>query len=216
MDEFSATADMKHLRSNFFADVFRSHAWRGLESASGQGSDTWATREVVAELPGLLQRLGVRSLLDIPCGDFHWMRDVALDGIDYIGADIVPELIEQNRANHMRPGVRFEVLDLVSDDLPPVDMVFVRDCFIHFTNALIDEALANIRRAGIRYLCLTHQTDQAANIDLDRAVAGVNHEYRPINFTLPPFSFPAPVDAIPDSVAGRFPDKIMGVWRMTA
>jgi hypothetical protein len=35
----------------------------------------------------------VKSLLDIPCGDFHWMRRVNLQGLSYVGADIVRELI---------------------------------------------------------------------------------------------------------------------------
>jgi hypothetical protein len=35
-------------------------------------------------------------LLDIPCGDFNWMKLLNL-GVDYIGADIVGELIAENR-----------------------------------------------------------------------------------------------------------------------
>ena len=35
-------------------------------------------------------------MLDIPCGDFYWMKEVDLKDIEYIGADIVDELIKKN------------------------------------------------------------------------------------------------------------------------
>ena len=45
----------------------------------------------------LLSRRRVRSILDAPCGDFYWMKEVALCDIDYIGADIVEEIIARDR-----------------------------------------------------------------------------------------------------------------------
>lgn len=37
----------------------------------------------------MLKKYSIKSILDIPCGDFSWMKKIELDGIEYIGADIV-------------------------------------------------------------------------------------------------------------------------------
>ena len=209
---------MSNTRADFFHRVFTERMWNSDESASGVGSTLAAAHELVQGLPGALHQLGVRSLLDLPCGDFNWMKTVDLTGIDYLGGDIVVDVVEQNQRLHAREGVRFQVLDVVQDDLPPADLIFVRDCFIHFTLDLIQAALSNIRRADIKYLCMTNDSCREryaganfANIELDRAVDGVNFEYRPLNFQLPPFNFPPPVLTLSDGGAwDGF--KSMAIW----
>src|SRR4051794_37916315 len=49
---------------------------RDYRENSGVGSDLEATRAVSVALPGLVESLSVRRMLDIPCGDFLWMRHV--------------------------------------------------------------------------------------------------------------------------------------------
>ncbi|HYH44625.1 MAG TPA: hypothetical protein VEG34_03005 [Thermoanaerobaculia bacterium] len=72
------------------------------ESVSGVGSTLRETARLREALPGLIREEGVRSLLDIPCGDFHWMQHVALDveDVEYTGADVVPEIVAANQALH--------------------------------------------------------------------------------------------------------------------
>jgi hypothetical protein len=60
-------------RERLFTNIYRSNHWGGADSVSGGGSDLEQTSALRAALPGVLQRLGVRTLLDAPCGDFHWM-----------------------------------------------------------------------------------------------------------------------------------------------
>ena len=83
-------------RAERFQRIFEENAWGNRESVSGEGSNLERTKVVRAELPGLLARHGVRSLLDAPCGDFYWMKEVDLAGVDYIGVDIVPEIIARD------------------------------------------------------------------------------------------------------------------------
>src|SRR4051794_25090217 len=76
-----------------FTDIFRRNGWQGTVSNSGGGSDLVQTRRIIADLPLLIDQFRVRSILDIPCGDFFWMRHTDLRGAEYIGGDIVSELI---------------------------------------------------------------------------------------------------------------------------
>ena len=66
---------------------------------------------------GLLREIGARSLLDIPCGDFRWLREVEL-GVPYIGADIVEELVRANTEMFGSPERSFICLDLTEMSCP--------------------------------------------------------------------------------------------------
>src|SRR4051812_27850000 len=63
-----------------FSDIYRNNSWGDAESVSGRGSTLARTEVIRRSLPGLLESVGARSLLDAPCGDFNWMRHVELAG----------------------------------------------------------------------------------------------------------------------------------------
>lgn len=106
------------------------------------------------ELPRIISEYDVTSLLDIPCGDLHWISQITLpQGTTYIGADIVPQLIAANREKY--PHIDTRVLDIVTDSLPKSDLVLVRDLFGHLTNQEVTSAIENIRRSGSRLLLTT-------------------------------------------------------------
>src|SRR4029079_3449220 len=70
-----------------FERIQRPNLWGAATSVSGLGSEDHATSALREALPPLLQRLGVRTLLDAPCGDAGWIGRCRL-GVDYIGVDI--------------------------------------------------------------------------------------------------------------------------------
>src|SRR5882757_543401 len=77
-----------------FTNIFRKNWWSNGESRSGWGAELKRTVTIRAELREFARRHSIRSLLDAPCGDFHWMRHVEWPaGFRYIGADIVPDLV---------------------------------------------------------------------------------------------------------------------------
>src|ERR1700712_724666 len=77
-----------------FQRIHDSNLWGAEESTSGLGSEMDATAALRAELPRLLARRGVTSLLDAPCGDAGWINAASL-GVRYVGVDIVPALVER-------------------------------------------------------------------------------------------------------------------------
>ncbi|MEU7227955.1 class I SAM-dependent methyltransferase [Streptomyces chrestomyceticus] len=190
-------------------------------SRSGSGSDLVQTAALRRELPELISRLGVRSFLDMPCGDFYWMSQVEL-GVDaYLGADIVPEVVEQNERKFGRPDRAFRVLDITRSRIPQVDMIFSRDCLVHFSNADVRAALRNVKRSGSTYFATTTFTGRADNAD-DIETGG----WRSLNLCRAPFSLPAPLHLVNENctevyesdedgarIEHRFADKSIGVWR---
>jgi hypothetical protein len=142
----------------------------------------------------------------LPCGDFHWMSEVKLPVAHYIGADIVPRLVETARIRYGRPQREFRTLDLCKDVLPRADLLLCRDCFIHLSEETIFLALANIIRSDIKYLLITTYPD------------GRNRSIRlgdwfPINLCAAPYNFPAPLRAIDDWVP-PFDRRQLALWEI--
>ncbi len=200
-DDDSHDASSERVRT--FEQIYRNNSWQNSESRSGPGSTLERTAVLRRELPAVLTRLGVRTLIDVPCGDCNWRQHVEIDLDTYIGVDIVPALIEENRRRYSRPNWRFEVADLINDPLPPGDAVLCRDALIHLSLADIARALSNIRRSGAKYLLATSHDAISVNTDITTG------EWRSINLMLAPFNLPAPLTRI---VENPRTGKILGVW----
>lgn len=192
-------------RRHVFERIYDQNLWGDPESASGAGSSTAATDAIRRELPAVLERYGIRSLLDAPCGDFHWMKHVAVTLDRYVGVDIVRELIERNARLYETDRIHFACADIVADRLPEADAVLCRDCFIHLPTRLIRAALTNFRASRIRYLILTNDRDVQTYHDIPIG------SFRRVNFMLQPFSFPPPLYVVSESDHG---DRQLCLWEL--
>jgi hypothetical protein len=180
---------------------------------SGLGSEADATATLRAELPGLLQRLGVMSLLDAPCGDAGWINAANL-GVTLIGVDIVPELIAQLTARADRGEIRgdYRLADITRDALPRCDAILCRDCLVHLSFANIDLAIENFHRSGATWLITTTFPDWQTNADCE------DGDWRALNFEHAPFSWGAPAALLNENcteAGGGWRDKSLGVWRLS-
>ena len=176
--------------------------------SSGPGSDLAATQVLRGELPDLLRSLSVRSMLDVPCGDFVWMRHVDLGSIRYIGADIIDEHVASHQKAFSSARRTFVALDLVTAKLPEVDLIFCRDCLPHFSYQLLWRALRNIKRARARYLLTTTFPEHSTNKDI------ITGSWRPLNLCAPPFNFPPPLRLLNEGHRPPYADKSLGLWEL--
>jgi hypothetical protein len=191
-----------------FTRIYETNKWRDGESRSGPGSNSASTATLQVELPRLLGSLEVHSMLDIPCGDFAWMKAVDYPLERYIGADIVKEVADRNAATYALPGREFACLDLTRDALPAVDLIFCRDCLVHLPLKDVALALRNIKKSNSRLLALTTFSDSKENTDI--VAPG---EWRKLNFLLAPFCFPEAVQVFNEKYPPS-PDKCIAVWRI--
>lgn len=200
--------------SQAFSEIFREKKWGGgAESFSGTGANLEQTKAIREEMPGLCAELGVRRLLDVPCGDFYWMRQVDLNGISYVGADIVREIIERNSRQFGGPsnGREFLHLNLCEDPLPEADLILCRDCLVHLSNSDVFKALRNIHSSNARYLLTTTFPNRDRNLDITTG------EWRTIDLSLAPFLFPPPMKIINERCTIRgneYADKSLALWRI--
>lgn len=193
-----------------FSYIYDHNLWGSEETRSGLGSSHEETLVLRERLAALFERLGIESLLDIPCGDFHWLSTMRLPA-SYTGADIVPAIVAANEARYGGPGRTFAQLDLTASPLPRADLILCRDCLVHLCDANIRKALGNMRASGARYLLMTHFPEQEENTDIP------DGDWRPLNFTLAPFALPPPEEILIEECAeggGAFRDKALGLWRV--
>jgi len=194
-----------------FAEIYSTNAWNGSDSVSGTGSDLVQTRVIAREIPLLYASLGVRTLLDVPCGDFHWMSRVDLNGLEYTGADVVDEIVSRNQRQHSRKGVRFRRLNLIQDRLPRVDLILCRDCLVHLPFPDVFSALERICDSRSEFLLTTTFPTRTDNEDISMG------DWRPLNLERTPFLLPPPLRVINEGCTegdGYFDDKSLGLWRV--
>lgn len=191
-----------------FVSIHVSNLWGAETSVSGLGSETDATLPLQRQLPALLRRLGVGTLLDAPCGDAGWIAGIGLQEIRYIGVDIVPALIAENTDKHKALG-NFVLADITGDPLPLADAILCRDCLVHLSFANIRRAVDNFRRSGARWLLTTTFVEWQRNSDCE------DGDWRALNLTKPPFAWPPPVDLLNEGceeAGGGWRDKSLAVW----
>lgn len=170
---------------------------RGRESLSGPGSYLSATTEIRDWLPRVIRAYGVRSMADIPCGDWNWMQHVDLP-VDYVGCDVVRGVIEQNRERY--PHVRFWVLNAITDVPERVDLILCRDLLVHLSYKHGLQVLDNFRRSGSRWL-LTTTFPGVTNAELPRWHDGWG--WRPIDVESSPYGLDRPIGGVREVVAGE-------------
>lgn len=196
-----------------FERIVQTNLWGAATSASGLGSETAAAAAVREALPNLLQRLGVRSLLDAPCGDAGWIADCVQD-FDYTGVDIVSSLIAANTLRAQRGEIagRFLTADITRDPLPGVDLILCRDCLVHLGFNNIQCAVTQFRASGAQWLLTTTFPEWKINLDCE------DGDWRALNMQCAPFNWLTPAELINercDEGDGGWRDKSLGLWRLS-
>ncbi len=193
-----------------FTDIYDRRTWGHGESASGAGSSLAETERVRQELPELCRELQISSLLDAPCGDFHWMKEINLSDVlaNYIGADIVPQMIAENEKQYGNANVRFVQANIATDDLPKADLILCRDCLVHLSFDTIKQALRNFKRSGAKYLLATNFMETKENCDVGSTRQG--YSWRRLNLLSAPFNLPEPIKIIDEGMH----HKSLALWRL--
>lgn len=196
-----------------FTKIYSKNTWGSAESVSGRGSELKHTQVLLRKLEYLTKDFQVQSMLDSPCGDFNWMQFLDKSNLTYIGMDIVPELIPPLNLKYGQDSkVTFMHGNMIEDQLPKVDLIFCRDCLVHFSFSDIKKTLLNFKNSGARYLLTTTYKDRGVNRDIRTG------GWRALNLELPPFNLPKPLKIIKENNLddnGVYFDKCMGLWDLS-
>jgi len=199
-----------------FTKIYHTNYWNGKNSKSGTGSDLETTEIMRIQLISLINSLGIKNMIDAPCGDFYWMKEIIneLDIIEYIGMDIVKEMIDKNIKHYGgNKKVSFGQIDVVNQILPKTDLIFSRDCLVHFSYDTAKKILRNFIESGSEYVLMTtFMSDKRQYPDI------LDGQWRAINFLGDPLRLPSPKKIILEGCIEdkyRWTDKSLALWKLS-
>lgn len=202
-------------RQQRFTEIYKTNEFKGDESISGPGSSLKNTEVLRKELVKLCKWLKVKTIVDAPCGDFNYMKEVVkeLDLIEYLGIDIVPEMIEQNAKKYLSNVVHFAIGDITTYPFPNVDILICRDCLVHLSFESSFKFFRNFAKSNIPYLLTTTFTgENRKNFNFEDG-----RNWYPMNLYIEPFNLPQPKILINEQCQegnGHYTDKCLGLWTL--
>lgn len=174
---------------NYYKDKIKS---LGIDSYSGRGSCIDTTEDIRKHLPIIIEKFNVKSIIDSPCGDWNWMKLVNLENINYVGYDILDEILDINKEKYSKKNINFVWKDLLEDsNINKVDLIICRDFLFHINNNSVSFLLDKFKSSGSKYLLST--SFEKTNINVDIRLEENEYGYRPINLLKEPFNLESPI-----------------------
>ena len=191
-----------------FNKIYNENLWSSAESVSGTGSELEYTLGLRKWLVEIIPAREIKKIIDAPCGDFNWMRlVVGASHVNYIGIDIVRNLIDKNQKKYGNSHVKFLTGNICEDRLPNGDLIIIRDCLFHLSFQDIDKALKNLSTVEYRYLLTTSHLIETNLVNIDI----ISGDFRYINLFQAPFNFDPNlvIDRVNDYPDGAYIKKEM-------
>jgi SAM-dependent methyltransferase len=171
---------------DIFANIYATDEWRG---GSGEGSTVAASAPYRRALEQILGARDVRSVTEVGCGDWQVSGLIDWQGVAYTGVDVVPELLEHNRA--IAPaGFQFVEADARTAEPPAADLLVAKDVLQHWPIADIERFMVTNQRR-YHYLLITNDI---SSVHCPPALQNSEIElgaWRTIDLEQPPFGWAA-------------------------
>lgn len=162
-----------------FSKIYKNCEWKFGEGFSGAGSLPEQTVDYRKFLQQFIRDHHVKSVIDFGCGDWSFSKEMDWSGINYIGCDVVPGIIERNRELYFAPNIHFYVVDAI-EDLPPADLFLCKDVMQHLSNKDIEHLLSHLDKYRFALI-----TNDVVGIGLNEDIPRGAH--RPLDLNKPPF-----------------------------
>ena len=193
----------KKLKKKIFTSIYKSNHWvqNGNKlsdehvSVSGHGSNINTDQFYMLKdnFIKIIKDYKISSILDMPCGDFLWIKRIIENkDIDYLGVDIVEELIINNKKKYQSKNINFQTCDIIDFKTNKYfDLIIIRDLFIHIKNNDIIKILDNLKLMNVKYIALNTYSDIINN----DVVVG---QHRKVNLLKEPFNLDKPIHFFQD------------------
>ena len=163
-----------------FERIYATNQWT---YGSGEGSLPPHNRVYARFLEDFIRTRGVRSVLDMGCGDWQFSRLIDWGGARYLGLDVVESVVQTNKERFERPGVEFRRYSGDPGDLPGADLLIAKDVVQHWSNASIQRWLPVIQ--NYRWALITNCVSPRRPFTRNTNIA--DGGFRPLDLRKAPF-----------------------------
>ena len=176
---------------NMFVNTYVKNIWGSNESRSGVGSTLPYTENFRKYLVETINNNEIKEIFDCSSGDWNWMKEIYKelpDTVNYIGNDIVPQLIESNNQKYGSDRFKFVCNDMLTQlktySDKSIDLVLCRHTLEHLPLQYCIGVVTEIKRVSKRAIITSSNNEyNISNTELD--VNG--HNSRQINLDMSPF-----------------------------
>lgn len=197
------------LMEDIFTKIFKSNSWGSKETPSGPGSTLEACSGIITKIPFWIDLHSIQTIVDLGCGDFHWMSRVDLDSIEYEGYDIVQEVVDA-ASKYAASNILFHQANILRMEIPAADLVLCKDVLIHLPDGDVLDLLHSIRASGSRLLAST--TAPGWNNMFRHGLKP--GEFAPIDLEAEPFNLGTPLDKVEVPRKEGNPTKFLALWTL--
>ena len=207
-----------------FEKIYEEKRWGNsdIENRKYSSGDGTRDNEIVGQYIDavtvfLSKQEGLKSGLDLGCGDFS--VGVAFCNLfkDYQAMDVAKNVIKENKTIYKSKNVSFSVLDLTSGQIPSTDVILVRQVLQHLSNDEIKKFTENIE-GKFHHLIVTESLSKSlffrSNKDINTGPGIRIHKKSGVVLEDNPFNLKfSKMDVIMEVVKGRelFVTKVYSV-----
>ena len=162
-----------------FSKIYKEGLWQG---GSGDGSKIENVREYVDVLQKYIDKPEIKTVIDLGCGDWQFSKFLDLSSVLYLGVDVVDSVIDSNIDLYSASNIDFISRDIITYELPQVDLIICKDVLQHLSNRDVISVLIKIIKSS-KFALITNDfnPESTSNIDIE------NGDYRYLDLTLSPF-----------------------------
>jgi len=148
---------------DIFSEIYNNKLWGdgSGDFDSGLGSsEEQVTKPYVTKIANFLKTSKTKpKVVDLGCGDFRVGKNLACYCREYTGIDIVRKLIDKLNKTASSASVKFKCLDIIDDELPSGDIVFVRQVLQHLSNEQILKILPKLKQYAVAFITEHYPSD---------------------------------------------------------
>jgi 2-polyprenyl-3-methyl-5-hydroxy-6-metoxy-1,4-benzoquinol methylase len=162
-----------------FSKIYKEDLWN---EGSGDGSKVENVREYVDVLQKYIDKPEIKTVIDLGCGDWQFSKFLDLSSVLYLGVDVVDSVIDSNIDLYSASNIDFISRDIITYELPQVDLIICKDVLQHLSNRDVISVLIKIIKSS-KFALITNDfnSESTSNIDIE------NGDYRYLDLTLSPF-----------------------------
>lgn len=189
----------KKSNTEIFTEIYKNNMWGGEEGEfwSGSGSHNEQIDGYAIIIASFIKQNNINQIIEIGCGDFYVTKNVLAHlnetkhNYNYVGYDIVKDLISKNKMQFESQNVKFFCKDSCTQNILSGELLIIRQVLQHLDNESIEKIVNKFN--NYKFIIVTeHQPSVKEGIIYNKdkvtdgnirleSLSGIYLEYEPFN-----------------------------------